>query len=56
MNARTYQGIAPRQTAAMRQEKVLRAMLGPTAYAAHQADREAYYRDLIRKAHAKKAL
>lgn len=49
MNANKYQGVPPRQTAAQRAERVLRATLGPTAYAAHRAEREAYYRDLIRQ-------
>ena len=49
MNASPYKGIAPRQTAAQRAERVLRATLGPTAYAAHRAERETYYRDLIRQ-------
>ena len=52
MNARPYQGIAPRQTAAQRQDRILRATLGPTAYAEHRAEQENYYRDLIRKAKA----
>lgn len=49
MNARKYQGIPPRQTAAQRADRVLRATLGPTAYAAMRQEREDYYRDLIRK-------
>ena len=49
MNAKAYQGYAPRQTAAQRAERVLRATLGPTAYAAYRAEREAQYRDLVRK-------
>ena len=49
MNTQAYKGIAPRQTAAQRQERVLRATLGPTAYAAYRAEREAQYRDLIRQ-------
>lgn len=56
MNASKYKGIAPRQTAAQRAERVLRATLGPTAYAAYRAEREAQYRDLIRQARAQKAL
>ena len=56
MNAQAYKGIPPRQTAAQRADRVMRATLGPTAYAAYRADREAYYRDLIRKARAQKAL
>lgn len=50
MNATKYQGIPPRQTAAMREDRILRATLGPTAYAEHRAERENYYKDLIRKA------
>ena len=50
MNARPYQGIAPRQTAAQRQDRILRATLGPTAYEAMRQEREDYYRNLIRKA------
>ena len=56
MNATKYQGIAPRQTAAQRADRVLRATLGPTAYAAMRQEREDYYRDLIRRARAQKAL
>lgn len=56
MNASKYQGIPPRQTPAQRAERILRATLGPTAYAEHRAERESYYRDLIRKARAQKAL
>ena len=56
MNATKYQGIAPRQSTAQREDRVLRATLGPTAYAAYRAEREAQYRDLIRQARAQKAL
>lgn len=49
MNASRYKGIAPRQSAAQREDRVLRATLGPTAYAAYRAEREAQYRDLIRQ-------
>jgi hypothetical protein len=49
VNATKYQGIPPRQTPAQRAERILRATLGPTAYAEHRAERESYYRDLIRK-------
>ena len=56
MNANTYQGIAPRHSAAQREDRILRATLGPTAYAAYRAEREAQYRDLIRQARAQKAL
>ena len=47
MNTQSYKGIAPRQSAAQREDRVLRATLGPTAYAAYRAEREAQYRDLI---------
>lgn len=50
MNASKYQGIAPSQTLAQREDRILRATLGPTAYAEHRAERENHYRDLIRKA------
>ena len=53
VNTTKYQGIAPRQTPAQREDRALRAMLGPDAYAAHRVERESYYRDLIRKARAK---
>ena len=56
MNTQSYQGITPRQSAAQRDDRVLRATLGPTAYAAYRAEREAQYRDLIRQARAQKAL
>ena len=49
MNATKYQGIAPRQTRAMREDRAMRAALGPVAYAAMRAEREAYYRDLIKR-------
>ena len=49
MNASPYQGYAPRQSAAQRADRVLRATLGPTAYASYRAERETQYRDLIRK-------
>lgn len=49
MNTQSYKGIAPRQSAAQREDRVLRATLGPTAYAAYRAEREAQYRDLIRQ-------
>lgn len=49
MNTQSYKGIAPRQSAAQREDRVLRATLGPTAYAAYRAEREMQYRDLIRK-------
>ena len=49
MNATKYQGFFPRQTAAQRADRVLRATLGPTAYAAMRQEREDYYRDLIRQ-------
>lgn len=49
MNATKYQGIAPHQTPAQREDRALRAMLGPDAYAAYRAEREAQYRDLIRQ-------
>ena len=56
MNATKYQGIAPRQTTAQRAERALRNAIGDDAYAAYRAEREAQYRDLIRKARAQKAL
>lgn len=49
MNAYPYKGIAPRQTAAQRADRSLRAYLGPDAYAALRENRETHYRDLIRK-------
>lgn len=49
MNAWKYRGIAPRQTPAQREDRALRNALGADAYAAHRAERETYYRDLIRK-------
>ena len=49
MNAWKYRGIAPRQTAAQRADRSLRESLGADAYAAMRAEREAYYRDLIKR-------
>jgi len=49
VNARKYQGIPPRQTAAQRAERVMIAAMGLEGYAAYRLEREAYYRDLIRK-------
>lgn len=49
MNATKYKGFAPYQTPAQREDRALRAMLGPDAYAAYRAEREAKYRDLIRQ-------
>lgn len=49
MNATKYQGFAPRQTAAQRADRTMRNALGDAAYSDHRAEREAYYRDLIRK-------
>lgn len=49
MNTQPYKGIAPRQTTAMRHDRAMRAALGPVAYAAMRAEREAYYRDLIKR-------
>ena len=49
MNAWKYRGIAPRQTPAQREDRALRNALGADAYAAHRAERETYYRDLIRQ-------
>ena len=56
MNASPYKGYAPRQTTAQRAERALRNAIGDDAYAAYRAEREAQYRDLIRKARAQKAL
>ena len=55
MNATKYQGIAPRQTPAMRAERALRNAIGDDAYAAYRVERESYYRDLIQKARANRA-
>lgn len=55
MNAQAYKGIRPFQTAAQRADRVLRATLGPTAYAAMRQERETYYRDLIRQVSARRA-
>ena len=49
MNAYPYKGIAPRQTAAQRADRSLRAYLGQDAYDALREERENYYKDLIRK-------
>ena len=56
MNAYKYRGIPPRQTAAQRAERVMIAAMGREGYAAYREERETYYRDLIRKARAQKAL
>ena len=56
MNTQAYKGIPPRQTAAQRAERVMIAAMGREGYAAYREERETYYRDLIRKARAQKAL
>lgn len=49
MNASTYKGFAPYSTPAMRADRAMRNALGDAAYSDHRAEREAFYRDLIRK-------
>ena len=49
MNASTYKGYAPRQTAAQRADRAMRIAMAGKEYAAYRLEREAYYRDLIRK-------
>ena len=49
MNATKYQGIAPRQTAAQRADRALRLAMAGKEYHAWRKEREAFYRDLVRK-------
>ena len=49
MNASAYKGIAPRQTAAQRADRALRLAMTGKEYHAWRKEREAFYRDLIRK-------
>ena len=49
MNATKYQGYAPRQTAAQRADRALRLAMAGKEYHAWRKEREAFYRDLIRK-------
>lgn len=49
MNATKYQGIAPRQTAAQRADRAMRIAMAGKEYAAWRKEREAFYRDLVRK-------
>lgn len=56
VNATKYQGFAPRQTAAQRADRAMRIAMAGKAYAAYRLERETFYRDLIRKARAQKAL
>ena len=55
MNTQPYKGIAPRQTAAQRADRAMRIAMAGKEYAAWRKQREAYYRDLIRKVRADKA-
>ncbi len=55
MNASPYRGIAPRTTPALRARRALVARIGSDAVMDIDADRVAYYRDLVRKATQKKA-
>lgn len=48
--ATKYLGIPKYQTPAFRADRALYNALGPEGYAQHRADRQAYYRDLIRRA------
>ena len=56
MNASPYQGIAPRQSAAQRADRALRLAMAGKEYHVWRKERETFYRDLIRKARAQKAL
>ena len=56
MNASPYKGYAPRQSAAQRADRALRIAMAGKEYHAWRKERETFYRDLIRKARAQKAL
>ena len=49
MNASPYKGYAPRQTAAQRADRALRLAMAGKEYHAWRKEREAYYRDLIKR-------
>ena len=49
MNASTYKGYRPYQTPAQRADRAMRIAMAGKEYAAYRLEREAYYRDLIRK-------
>lgn len=50
MNAQSYKGYAPRQTAAQRADRALRLAMAGKEYHAWRKEREAFYLDLIRRA------
>lgn len=56
MNASSYKGYAPRQTPAQRAERAMRKYLGDQWVDDHNNQRVQYYRDLLRKVRAQKAL
>ena len=56
MNASPYKGYAPRQTPAQRAERALRLAMAGKEYHTWRKERETFYRDLIRKVRAQKAL
>lgn len=49
MNTQAYKGIAPRQTPAQRADRALRIAMAGKEYAAYRLEREAFYRDLIKR-------
>ena len=44
-----YQGYPKYQTLAERADRLTRDMLGPEGYAQYRAERQEYYRDLLKK-------
>ena len=56
MNASAYKGYPPHQTAAQRADRAMRLAMAGKEYHAWRKERQAFYRDLIRKARAQKAL
>lgn len=52
--ATKYLGIPKYQTPAFRADRALYNALGAEGYAQHRAERQAYYRDLIRQVSQKK--
>lgn len=49
MNTQPYKGIAPRQTPAQRADRAMRIAMAGKEYHAWRKEREAYYRDLIKR-------
>ena len=56
MNASPYKGYAPYSSPAQRADRAMRLAMAGKEYHAWRKERETFYRDLIRKARAQKAL